>query len=311
MLEAHSSGGQQSGRAVGRTDHCDALGRCLLTKNFRQVVINDFNVPRVNFARHNACASYGLPVTIITDRGEMPREHSDQPQREYPLMNTEIATLIFAVIMVVGFLVWVCSLQIALGIGRNTAKTDWRMLPEEQPAQANTESGARTVRGTPDRLSAALGRTLVQHHVGTFGSLFEVVERAPNRIVLKKAGPLLCNQPPSMYFSEAEINFESLGNETSRVSYVLGFDRLARRVKIVALAIILGIGLPVLLGVGATIWYFVLPSQNPAVQWQVLQTLQVSHTLWPPYLFLWMYKAGRKHSKTYFSNLLSTLELAE
>jgi hypothetical protein len=226
-------------------------------------------------------------------------------------MNTEIATLIFAAIMVVGFLVWVWSLQMALGIGRNTAKTDWRMLPEEQPAQANTESGARTVRGTPERLSAALGRSLMQHNVGTFGTLFEVVERSPNRIVLKKSGPLLCNQPASMYFSEAEINFESLGNETTRVSYVLGFDRLARRVKTVTLAIILGIGLPVLLGVGATIWYFVLPSQNPAVQWQVFQTLQIAHALWPPYLFLGLYSSGRRQSKTYFSNLLSTLELAE
>ena len=55
-------------------------------------------------------------------------------------MNTEIATLIFAVIMVVGFLVWVWSLQMALGIGRSTTKPDWRMLAEEQPSQTNTES---------------------------------------------------------------------------------------------------------------------------------------------------------------------------
>lgn len=226
-------------------------------------------------------------------------------------MNAEIAKLIFAVIMVVGFLVWLWSLQMALGIGRSKVKADWRILDEEQPSQTNTESGARTVRGTPEKLSAALARSLVQHNVGTFGSLFEVVERTPHRIVLKKAGPLLCNQPPSFYFSEAELNFENLGNDTTRVSYVLGFDRLARRVKLVALAIILGIGLPTLLIVGAIIWFFVLPSQNPAVQWQVFQTLQVSHALWPPYLFLWLYTAGRRHSKTYFSNLISTLELAE
>ena len=226
-------------------------------------------------------------------------------------MNTEIATLIFAVIMVVGFLVWVWSLQMALGIGRSTTKPDWRMLADEQPSQTNTESGARTVRGTPEKLSAVLARLIVQHNVGTFGSLFEVVERTSHRIVLRKNGPLMCNQPPSLYFSEAELNFEPVGNDTTRVSYVLGFDRLARRVKIVALSIILGIGLPVVVIVGGLIWYFVLPSPNPAIQWQVLQTLQVSHALWPPFLFLWLYSAGRRQSKTYFSNLLSTLELAE
>jgi hypothetical protein len=226
-------------------------------------------------------------------------------------MNAELATLIFIGIMVGGFLVWLWSLQMALAIGRSAGKPDWRMLAEAEPKQVNTESGARTVRGTPERLSAALARSLVQLNVGTFGSLFEVVERTPERILLKKTGPLMCNQPAGLYFSEAEVTFEDLGNDTTRVSYTLGYDRLARRIKLVALCIILGIGLPVMVIVGALVWWFVLRSQNPAVQWQVLQSLQIAHALWPPFLFIWLYRAGRRQSKTYFSNLLSTLELAE
>jgi hypothetical protein len=226
-------------------------------------------------------------------------------------MNAEVARLIFIGIMVCGVLVWLWSLQMALAIGRNRENLDWRMLDEQRPAQANTERGAKTVRGSPETLSAALARSLVQLNIGTFGALFEVVERTPERILLKKTGPLMCNQPAGLYFSEAEITFEDLGNGTTRVSYTLGYDRLARRVKLVALGIILGIGLPTLLIVGGLIWYFVLPSQNPAVQWQVVQTLQIAHALWPPFLFIWLYRAGRRQSKTCFSNLLSTLELAE
>jgi hypothetical protein len=226
-------------------------------------------------------------------------------------MNAELATLIFIGIMVGGFLVWLWSLQMALAIGRSAGKPDWRMLAEAEPKQVNTESGARTVRGAPERLSAALARSLVQLNVGTFGSLFEVVERTPERILLKKTGPLMCNQPAGLYFSEAEVTFEDLGNDTTRVSYTLGYDRLARRIKLIALCIIVGIGLPVMMIVGALIWRFVLPSHNPAVQWQVLQSLQIVHALWPPFLFIWLYRAGRRQSKTYFSNLLSTLELAE
>jgi hypothetical protein len=69
--------------------------------------------------------------------------------------------------------------------------------------------------------------------------------------------------------------------------------------------------LPVLLIVGGVIWFLVIPSAAPAVRWQVLQTFQIIHALWPPFMFLGMYNTGRRQSKTYFSNLLSTLELAE
>jgi hypothetical protein len=226
-------------------------------------------------------------------------------------MTSEIAMLIFIVIMAIESLVWLWSLQMALAIGRSTAKPDWRLLSEEQPTQTNSESGARTVRGRPETLSAALARSLVQLNVGTFGALFEIVERSPERILIKKTGPLICNQPAGMLFSEAELNFQDLGNDTTRVSYTLGFDRLARRVKTVSLTIILGIGLPLLIIIGGLVWRFVLPSLNPAVQWQVLQTLQAGHALWPPFLVMWLYRSGRRQSKTYFSNLLSTLELAE
>jgi hypothetical protein len=226
-------------------------------------------------------------------------------------MNSQIATVIFIVLMTSAILIWLWSLQMALAIGRSNGTRDWRLLEIEPPTQKNTESGARTVRGTPETLSAALAKCLVQLNVGRFGSLFEVVERSPKRILLKKTGPLVCNQPAGMLFSEAELTFEDLRNGTTRVSYTLGFDRLAWRVKTIALAIILGIGLPALVVVGGLIWHFVLPSQNEAVQWQVLQTLQVTHALWPPFLFMWLYRSGRRQSKTYFSNLLSTLELAE
>ena len=100
-------------------------------------------------------------------------------------MNAEVAKLIFIVIMVGGLLVWLWSLQMALGLGRTAAKPDWRMLDEPQSFQANTETGARTVRGSPETLPAGLARSLVQLNVGTFGSLFEIVERTPERIVLK------------------------------------------------------------------------------------------------------------------------------
>ena len=226
-------------------------------------------------------------------------------------MGEETALIIFAAIMAVGFLVWLWSLAKALHMGARPAETDWRLLVEERATPRDIESGERTVRGNPEKLSKTLARSLTQLNVGAFGSLFEITERTKNRIALKKTGPLMCNQPAGLYFREVEITFEGLGNDTTRVSYVLGFDRLTRRLKMVTLLIILGIGLPLMLIVGAAIWFLVLPTGDPAVRWQVFQTLQIIHGLWPPFLIMGIYSAGRRQARTYFSKLLSTLELAE
>lgn len=226
-------------------------------------------------------------------------------------MDEGIAKLIFAVIMASGFIAWLCSLALALRIGVPSAESDGRRLDARPRRWYGTESSSRTVRGTPEKLSKALARTLTQLNVGAFGSLFEITERTDAHIELVKTGPLVCNQPAGLYFSEAAITFEPLGNNSVKVTYVLGYDRLAHRVRAIALAIIFCIGLPVMLIVGGVIWRFVLPSENPAIRWQVLQSLQIAHALWPPFLLLWLYSLGRRQSKTYFSNLLSTLELAD
>jgi hypothetical protein len=226
-------------------------------------------------------------------------------------MDQATATAVFAAIMGTGFVVWAYSLIKALQIGReSTAMEGWQPVGPLS-GTSSTISGERILHGDPERLSKALGRSLLQVNIGLFGSLFEVVERTAQRIVLKKTGPLVCNQPAGLYFSEAEIHFQPIGGGAVRVSYQLGYERLARRLKSVALAIIVGLGLPVMLAVGGVVWRLVIPSQDPAVRWQVFQCFQIAHALWPPFLIIGMYSMGRRHSKTFVSNLLTTLELTE
>lgn len=225
-------------------------------------------------------------------------------------MSEDVAKAVFFAIMTIGFFFWLWSLQKALALGRQTPPEDWRLLPDNHPP-GDIETGSRIVRGEPEEISQALARSLTQVGIGGFTPLFEITERTSNRIALKKTGPLMCNQPAGLYFSEAEIRLEELGNNRTQVTYFLGFDRLRRRAKAIALAIILGVGLPVLVIVGGIVWYFVIPSPAEAVRWQVLQTLQIAHALWPPFLVLNLYTTGRRQAKTYFSNLLATLELAK
>jgi len=83
---------------------------------------------------------------------------------------------------------------------------------------------------------------------------------------------------------------------------------VARRVS---LSIIFGAGLPIMLVVGTLIWFLVVQNQEPMMRWQVFQCFHIVHALWPPFLFMGLYSSGRRHSKTYVSNLLTTLELAD
>lgn len=71
---------------------------------------------------------------------------------------------------------------------------------------------------------------------------------------------------------------------------VLGFtdNRGVRRSAVIALAIALGVGLPVVALITLLLVRFVVGSADPGVRWQVLQVLQVVHVLWPPWLLLWV-----------------------
>ena len=142
-----------------------------------------------------------------------------------------------------------------------------------------------------------------------FSQLFEIKERTAEEVVVVKAGPLVCNQPTGMYFSNVSFQLRPTGPDSVLVSYEIGFDRLASRLRRTALIVILGVGLPLIVGLGLGIWFGVVQNENPATRWQVFQLFHLAHALWPPFLILYFYGAGRSHSRTYISNVLATLDV--
>ena len=229
-------------------------------------------------------------------------------------MDAQLAQAVFTGIMVVAVGVWAYSLRRAARLGqRNSMATDpWApgVAFDNQSGECEGVTGAQTIRGEPESISKALGQMLLSTGVpGMFATLFEITERSSERIAITKTGPLICNQPSGLCFSEAEFEFRRAGGNTVEVTYRLHFERLLRGVRRTALGIILGLGLPVLFVVGWVVWVFVVSSDDPAVRWQVFQTLQVVHVLWPPFLLMSVYRSGRVHARTYVSNLLRSLEL--
>ncbi|MEZ6132060.1 MAG: hypothetical protein R3C59_25645 [Planctomycetaceae bacterium] len=228
-------------------------------------------------------------------------------------MSIEMTQMIYTGIMFVAALVWILSLRKAARLGKNAcAPADtWPLGDTFESDVSGDVAGVQTIRGRRPEVSRLLGQTLLNSGVpGVFATLFEMTERTDERIQIRKTGPLVCNQPSGMYFSEAVFDLTASSSNTVEVHYRLGFERLRRGMRLTALAIILGLGLPVMLIVGTVLWIFVVNNANPIVRWQVFQALQVVHVLWPPFLVMGIFNSGRRHSRTWISNLMRSVELA-
>jgi len=223
-------------------------------------------------------------------------------------MDSDTANTVFFSIMAVGAVVWLWSLMKAARLGRAAGDQDRMTLESEQ--EYAFETGKVTIRGEPADLSKALAGAIQQLGLSMFGSLFKVTERSAERIVIEKTRPLICNQPMGLYFSEAEFSLASGSQGTTVVSYQLGYVRLLQLLRKVALGVILGVGLPGMLVVGFVVWHFVVQSDEPSVRWQVFQTLQIVHVLWPPFMIMGFYTRGRRQSKVFVENLIGSVEVS-
>lgn len=230
-------------------------------------------------------------------------------------MDIQTTQLVFCVLMTIGCLVWAHSLVRALQMQSPPSSNEnpWVVLPDPNATEdGDNESGRRTVRGQMETVSRAIARAILGQNIpGTFSPMFQITERTSERVVVKKDGPIVCNQPPSMQFSEVEFDLRPVGESTVEVEYRIQYGQLRKRCRTIALGIILGLGLPVLLGVGLLLWLLVVNHPDQNVRWQVMQTLQISHVLWPPFLFIHRYNSSRKHSRTFVSNMLMMAELAD
>ncbi len=209
--------------------------------------------------------------------------------------------------MAVGCLVWVHSLRKALQLGRSRREVEPTTFEAvdvgQQPA---IEAGSLVIRGTIDELSQSLVKLLRVHESGVIASLYAISQDPSGDITLTKTVDRFNNHLRTMRFNEAHISFEPSGSGTTEVSYRLGFERLLRRIRSITLLIIFAVGLPTLVGVGAFIWFQVVPAPQPAIRWQVLQTLQILHALWPPYLVMSFYST--RESKAFIESLIVAVE---
>ncbi|TWT87213.1 hypothetical protein Mal64_27510 [Pseudobythopirellula maris] len=221
-------------------------------------------------------------------------------------MPPEMALFTFVAIMSVAICIWFWSLALALRMGRPSEAPE--SFTVKRPETTGDLVGEITVHGECDEVSKELVRSLRRPSVNRVTSVLRVTEHSPERVVFSNAGGGICNQAASHYFDEGEMLLAPAGDGRVRVHYRIGLSGMLRRFRQLALGMALGLGLPGLLLVGGLVAALVLPSPEPAVRGQVLQTLQVVHVLWLPFLFIHIAKTARRQSRAFIESLIESAE---
>jgi hypothetical protein len=200
-------------------------------------------------------------------------------------MTHQLAQALFFIIWGTGLVLWALALRWSVAYLRPTGL--------KEPLSGADPAGGSEV------FSPGLRRGVVEV-AGESGALREeaawrlAAELGGTFVVRPERDALLCTNTLSPTFSQlgwanvsqAVVRVTSVGPARSQVAYELDARPLQRRLGKVGLVVVFAAGLPTLLIVGALIWYLVLPSRMLAVRWQVCQTLQVVHALWPPFMVL-------------------------
>ena len=208
-------------------------------------------------------------------------------------MDPNACQAVFIALAAIGLVWWCFDLWLALGVGRGE------------------ELGGETViDGSPSDLGESILRAMRQPSLGLSGVTFRAEEKSDRSLRVKKIGAMLCNQPNALWFSEIDFQFNPTVDGKTRVAFRIGRELLSRRLRGIAVALVFFVGLPGLLLVTSLVWFLVVPSEDPVVRWQVFQTLQMVHFLWPPLLVIGLHRMGRSAPMVYVENLLGSLDNA-
>jgi hypothetical protein len=93
----------------------------------------------------------------------------------------------------------------------------------------------------------------------------------------------------------------------SRVEWIADGRPLNRLLGVV-MDLILVLGALVLVAIGLVVALLVIDHPNPAVRWQVVQTIHILHFLWPPFLFGFIARRRRALVEARVGDLLSNMK---
>jgi hypothetical protein len=216
-------------------------------------------------------------------------------------MSEFVATIIFGTIMAIGAIAWLIAVRYARRIGSSPSNTDW---PSNTDTQVGFNTGELLCDVSKEELMERIPKVLRRQSLSILTSVFKLEDKNENELSFKRIGPLICNLPIALYFSRVRFRLEPQSSNVTLVKYSIDQTELTKLMKRIAMRELFFIAFPIMVVIGLLMCCVVIPSQNLAIRWQVLQTMHIVHAIWPAFMFVGIAAAAKKSTKRFIERLL-------
>lgn len=208
--------------------------------------------------------------------------------------NTQIA---FFILFAIACCLWMLGLWFSLRIGEGK-RSAWQDARAFQGPSGEIESEMPAAEFIP-----RFKKLLRYQAISVSVIKFVVSEESEHSVTFKKLGPVACNLPTGLMFDRVNLHTH-LRNGQQVIRYQVNQGKVTKVFKKIALGICLFLGIPALMVLSALIWHFCVQNPNPTMRWQVFQMLQISHVLWPPFLFVMIARQMQRGVKFFMENMI-------
>ncbi len=216
-------------------------------------------------------------------------------------MDTQLARVVVATLLGIAIVVWLAAVRFVARARRSVepAADDNRLTSIDSASPEGLLAGQVEVEASAVGLSGQLARVLSQPQGPALGAI-KVLHVDDTSVEFVQA-----SSQPNCAFHEGRVRFVPDGPRRAVATYVL--DPVSGRGLLFAAQAMLVAGIA---AIGITAYLmesYVVSSPNPAVRWQCVQSLQVAHFLWPPFMFAARYRARRRQAVDQIETVLANL----
>ena len=216
-------------------------------------------------------------------------------------MSPDLTHTIFYAIAAVCGIIWLIGTRYAVSRYKSPASQDpYRAMKADEDSHV---TGEVTVNGDAARLEQKLVDAISALGSVGGGAFLKITDRSPGRIAFDRVAA------GSPGFGAGEFLLEP-DDDRVRIRYKIDFTRFTSIMRTITYFVCFVYGGAIVVGVPVLIWLYVVNTDDETVRWQVLQTAQMIHGVWPPFLLGFLAGRIRKMVVARFDTMLANLEHA-